>query len=236
LSGVNRAFALAEELGLSAHSDARDGDWFETGAELVRLIGPPIALIKSEEALIGALSKSCGIATAARRALQAARPTLRLVSGGSKKMPREIKEIVRQAVQDGGLEVRMLPHEFVYLDKNYVRILGGVGAAMKAAAGLHRPAVIQVRGELASLEEEAVEAAREGAAVVMVDTGNREDIGKVNRALQQNNLRAQVELAFSGRIQLDELEELNGENVDVLDIGYAILDAPCVPVRFDVLV
>jgi nicotinate-nucleotide pyrophosphorylase (carboxylating) len=235
LSGMALVLARAEELRLSVRSDWNDGDRFAPGAELIRVEGLPVAVIRSEEWIIGALSKACGIATTARHVLEMAGTDLRVVSGGAKKMPWEIRNLVRQAVCNGGLEVRMLPREFVYLDKNYVRILGGIGPALRAVSELGCPVVIQVRGELATLEEEALEAANRGAAVVMVDTGNREDLRRVNRILNEHGLRDRIKLAFAGCIKPDDLPELKKEEVDILDIGYAILDAPCIPMRFDVL-
>lgn len=236
LSGLNRVLGLADEWGLEAASVFEDGETFDAGAELVRVTGPVVSIIKCEERIIGLLSKTSGIATAARQAHQIAGPNLRVVSGGFKKLPFEIKDAVRQAVLDGGLDIRMLPPGFLYLDKNYVRILGGVKPAIQAVAELDRPVVIQVRGESATVEEEAVAAAEWGAAVVMVDTGRKTDIARVSRALQDRGLRDRVELAFAGNIKLTELLDLKFEDVDALDIGYAIIDAPCIPLRFDVLV
>ncbi len=185
--------------------------------------------------MIGALSKTSGIATAARKAKATVNSRCRVVCGGSKKLPHEIKGLVRQAVVHGGLEVRMLEQPFLYLDKNYVRILGGVKAALEAVAHLKRPAVIQVRGESQPIDEEALDAARGGAKVIMVDTGKFEDLVSVVQALKRNESRTGVELAFSGNIDLDDLAHICSAGMDVVDIGYAILDAPCLPMRFDVL-
>ncbi len=121
------------------------------------------------------------------------------------------------------------------LDKNYVRIFGGVKPALEAVAPLERPTVIQVRGELQPIDEEALTAARGGAAVIMVDTGDRKDLGMVVQALRKNDLRSSVEVAFSGNIELEDLEHISCADADILDIGYAILDAPCLPMRFDVV-
>ena len=71
----------------------------------------------------------------------------RIVSGGWKKMPIEIKDHIRKAALDGGIKVRILHKPFVYLDKNYVRIFGGIKRAIQAVSSLERPVVIQVRGE-----------------------------------------------------------------------------------------
>ena len=238
LSGIERARLIAEELGLVFATDARDGQTVVSGTVAVTVTGSPIQISKAEELVLGALSKSSGIATAARKAKAAVGSRCRVVCGGatgSKTMPSEIKEIVRQAVIDGGLDVRMLDQPFVYLDKNYVRILGGVKRALEAVAHLGRPTVIQVRGKLQPIDDEGLLAAQGGAKVIMVDTGKSADLGSVLRTLRENGLRSSVEVAFSGNIELDDIETISRAGADVLDIGYAILDAPCLPVRFDVL-
>ena len=44
-----------------------------------------------------------------------------------------------------------------------------------------------------------------------------------------------VLVAFAGNIVLEELGSIRQLGLDILDIGYAILDAPCLPMRFDVV-
>jgi len=150
-------------------------------------------------------------------------------------MPIEIKDHIRKAALDGGIDVRILRKPFVYLDKNYVRMLGGIKRAIQAALPLERPVVIQVRGETDRISNEAVEAAETGAKVIMVDTGRQEDAGDVTRALKEKDLRRRVRVAFAGNIALEDLGSINRLGLDVVDIGYAILDAPCLPMRFDVI-
>lgn len=95
--------------------------------------------------------------------------------------------------------------------------------------------VVQIRGEFQPAGEEAVEAARMGAAVVMVDTGRLDHLTQVLQALGNNGLRSRVRIAFAGNVSLSDLETLAQYDLDVIDIGYAILDAPCLPMRFDVI-
>jgi nicotinate-nucleotide pyrophosphorylase (carboxylating) len=221
-------------MGLSFSSDFRDGQLCRADARVAEVSGSPSQICRAEDVLIGTLSKSSGIATAARFALRKAGAKFRVVSGGFKKMPHEMKEIIRQAASDGGVTCRMLDQPFVYLDKNYVRILGGVEAALEAVAPLGRRTVIQIRGETCLIEQEALKAAGGGAAVVMVDTGQRDHVKRVSKALKDGGLRSRVQIAFSGNLSLEDLDSLVGEDIDAVDIGYAILDAPCLPMRFDV--
>lgn len=234
LSGLGRARELAGRLHLTFSSHLRDRQEIAPGAELARVAGGPVQMARAEEALIGVLSKASGIATAARQAQRAAGPRLRVVAGGVKKMPAQIKGLVRRAIIDGGAEVRMAEQPFVYLDKNYVRILGGIEPALRAAEGLAGNLIIQVRGETAAIAQEALQAARAGATLIMVDTGRVQDLRQVSRALRAKGLRPPVQVAFAGQVALEQLEALSSEDVDAVDIGYAIVDAPCLPLSFDV--
>lgn len=235
LSGIDRSRLIAEELGLEFEPQKQDGHTVAPGSVVVTVRGNPVQISKAEDLLLGALSKSSGIATAAHRAKAAVSSRCRVVCGGSKKMPDQIKGIVRKAVMDGGLDVRMLDQPFLYLDKNYVRIFGGVTPALEAVTHMKRPTVIQVRGELQPIEEEALAAVRGGAQVIMVDTGDPKDLGTVLESLRKNDLRSRVDVAFAGNLDLESLDDISWLGADVLDIGYAILDAPCLPMRFDVV-
>ncbi|MCF8041036.1 MAG: hypothetical protein K9L20_02990, partial [Desulfarculaceae bacterium] len=234
LSGMSRARELAAKTRVSFDSTLDDGQQVAAGQVVATLAGTPFFIVRAEELLLGELSKTSGIATQARQALEGANGHFLVVCGAFKKMPHAIKDQIRQAVAHGGLRMRMAPHPFVYVDKNYVRILGGVAGAMEAVAPLERPVVIQLRGELEPIAQEAVTAARMGAATLMVDTGDLDDLKVASQALRQEGLRERVKLAFAGNLRLADLPSLAGHDVDAVDIGYSVVDAPCLPMRFDV--
>ncbi|MBU1156895.1 MAG: nicotinate-nucleotide pyrophosphorylase [Proteobacteria bacterium] len=235
LSGMARAKELAAKTRVSFDSNLTDGDQVFAGQVVATLTGTPFYIVRAEELLLGELSKTSGIATQARQALEGADGRFLVVCGAFKKMPHAIKDQIRQAVAHGGLRMRMAPHPFVYVDKNYVRILGGVAGAMEAVAPLERPVVIQLRGELEPIAQEAVTAARMGAATLMVDTGDLDDLEAASQALRREGLREKVKLAFAGNLRLTDLPGLTGHDVDSVDIGYSVVDAPCLPMRFDVI-
>jgi len=235
LSGIQRVRNLMEALGLSFSTGLTDGGMLGKEQEIARVTGNPLQIAQAEERIIGALSKTSGITTAAHKALQKAGARCQVVSGGWKKMPYEIKEPIREAVRHGGINTRISEEPFVYLDKNHVRILGGVRKAVQTALPLNRTVVVQIRGETNPVEDEAVEAADEGANIVMVDTGRCEHLENVIQALKTKGLRSRVRIAFAGRVTLDDLDVLARMDIDIVDIGYAILDAPCLPMRFDVI-
>jgi nicotinate-nucleotide pyrophosphorylase (carboxylating) len=235
LSGIERAHRLTEEIGLEFSSCLADGHLFQAGEVIARVIGNPVQIAMAEERIIGTLSKSSGIATAARKALRKIGPGRKVVSGGWKKMPFEIKKLVRKAAQDGGVDARISNVPFVYLDKNFVRVLGGVAKAVRGVLHLGRSVVVQIRGETKPIRDEGIDAAEAGASVIMVDTGEIAHLSQVSSALKAKGLRSRVRLAFAGNLTLERMERLSGMDLDIVDIGYAILDAPCLPMKFDVI-
>ena len=72
ISGLERAAELAGGLKLSFDALVAVGDPVGKGEAVCRITGDPVSLLKGEEAILGALSKSSGIASAASRARKGA--------------------------------------------------------------------------------------------------------------------------------------------------------------------
>lgn len=234
IAGIEDMESEAAALGLTVRVHISAGKEILSGAEVASFFGNPLQIVRGEDTLLGMISKASGIATAARQAVILA-GRVQVVSGGWKKMPREMKGYVRKGLLAGGVSVRMLPHPFVYLDKNYLRIFGSLEAEMLATRAFpERRVVVQLHGETAEIGKEAVLAARLGAAVVMVDTGSKEDLRRCSFSLVQAGLRSKVSLAYGGGVQLGDLQELRNEDLDIVDVGRALLDAPLMDFRYDV--
>jgi nicotinate-nucleotide pyrophosphorylase (carboxylating) len=232
LAGVAAATEQAAGVGLELAWLQAEGDRLAPETVIATATGSARAIALGEERLLGCLCKPSGIATAARRAVDLAAGRVRVVSGAWKKMPPEIKHVVRQAAAAGGLPTRILDVPFIYLDKNYVRLLGGVTATLQAVRPLAGIKVIQVRGEEADIAEETERACCGGAGVVMVDTGSRADLAA---ALAAASAYRDVKIAFAGGIQHDDIPALAELGAHILDIGAAILDAPLLDIKLDVI-
>jgi len=235
LAGIPFAQRAAEILGLEAVWRKSSGAAVEKGEEIAQFVGMPQQIVKFENLVIGLISKPSGIATAAQKAQKAAGGKIRLVSGGWKKHPFLIRELIWEAVAAGGIAHRIVDEPFVYLDKNYVRIFGGISQALKATASSSSLKVIQLRGEFLPIAEEAREALSLGADVLMVDTGSWKDLDEVLGVMREKNLSYAAKLAFAGGIKLVDIPLLTGKGVDILDIGAAILDAPWLELTYDVM-
>ena len=90
-------------------------------------------------------------------------------------------------------------------------------------------------GRHKSVVEEAREAVEFGADILHIDTGNTGDVDCVVRELVRLGLRNRVCIAFSGSIRLEDVDELRSMDVDILDIGRQIVDAPLLDMRLEVI-
>jgi nicotinate-nucleotide pyrophosphorylase (carboxylating) len=232
LAGTSAAEKTAEGAGLKVDWACREGDWLESGTVVAVVTGQAKAIAMGEERVLGCLCKASGIATSARRAVELAAGRTRVVSGAWKKMPPDLKSMVRQAAEAGGLVTRILDEPFIYLDKNYMRMLGGISATLAAVQNIPGVKVIQVRGEEADVAEETAWACQGGAGVVMVDTGNRLD---AVAALEIAAAYPEVKVAFGGGIKHEDIPVLADLGLDILDIGAAIMDAPLLDMKLDVI-
>jgi len=174
------------------------------------------------------------VASAAARASSAA-GRIRVVCGAWKKMPWESKQALRRAITTGGMPTRLVDQNFLYLDKNYVRMLGGIRPTLAAARSVgQRMLAIQLRGETLPIGDEAIQAVKAGADVMMVDTGRLVDARKVSSALRAHGARKQVSIAYAGGLRIEDLRQLQDEDIDIVDIGRAVIDAPLLDMSMDV--
>ncbi len=235
IAGTDQAKYEAERLGLSVKTILAEGGYVTQGSIVADFQGPVKEVVIAEDLLLGRIGKPSGIATAAYNFAKAAGDRLKIVSGAWKKMPLELKETIRKAVIVGGGSIRISNDPFVYLDKNYIEIFGGIEATLGAVAHLEGYLkVIQLRGRYKEIGSEACEAARLGADILFVDTGNIRDIGSVAEKTRKAGLREKVEIAFGGGIRLKEMDKIRSLDVDILDIGRAIVDAPLLDIRYEV--
>lgn len=235
IAGITCVKEAAQDIGLEVVLLIPEGSEVKKGSIIATVRGNPKQIAIAEDLLIGLIAKASGIATAARRAIHLADGKIAVASGSWKKMPVQLKMIVRKALVLGGVQTRISEAPFIYLDKNYVRIFGGVREALDSVNVLEdRVKVIQIKGDTASIEMEAIEAAEHGAAIIVVDTGNIDDLEKASKVLEKNRLRGRVKLAFGGSIRLEDIPMLCKKDVEILDIGRAIIDAPMLDVKFNV--
>jgi len=238
VTGTVDARLEAENLGLEILQWIEDTSLVKKGDTIATFSGNPKQIVVAEEVIMGHMAKPSGIATAAKRFVEKCGDRPKVVSGSWKKMPIELKDKIRSAVAAGGAAIRISNTPFIYLDKNYIKILGGIASSLQATLEIKdRKRVIQIHGHFSDIASEAIEAVHNGADIVFVDTGQINDARKVLAALseKEKNLRLKVEVVFAGGVCFGDLDELKQLDLDFLDVGRAIVDAPLLDMRMEVV-
>lgn len=226
----------AEKAGLSLLHILEDGSPVDKGEEILRIAGSPRQIMAAEEVFIGLLAKPSGIATNAHRFVEAAGGRPEVVCGAWKKMPGALKDVIRNAITLGGVSPRMVAGPFVYLDKNHIELLGGIKRSLDTVAHLeNHTKVVQIKGRYRDIASEAREAAESGADIVFVDTGEMADMSAVARTLVHSGLRSRVKLAFGGGVSIGKIGTLKTLDVDIVDVGRQIVDAPLLDMRLEII-
>ena len=70
--------------------------------------------------------------------------------------------------------------------------------------------------------------------ILFIDTGNVGDIDNVASRIRGVGRRDHVDIAFGGDIRIEDIEKLKSIDVDILDIGRAIIDAPLLDLKYEV--
>ena len=234
-TGVERLARAAADFHLEVDWSAPDGYGLKEGTVVFRAAGSAAQVAAAEEVLLGLIGKPSGVATAAHRLVRQAGGGVKVVCGAWKKVFQENKTELRKAITVGGAGLRITETPFVYLDKNYVRMMGGIGPAVKRAAALEgRTVAVQLRKEYGTVAWEAEEAVAAGAGILMVDTGNIRDLLAVIAAAVAGGWRERVKIAFAGGVTAGDLSRLAEAGADIVDVGRSIIDAPMLDFRLDV--
>jgi nicotinate-nucleotide pyrophosphorylase (carboxylating) len=232
ITGTVDARREAENLGLEILQWIDEKSPVKKGDTIARFSGSPKQIVMAEELIMGHMAKFSGISTAAKRFVEKCGNRPKVVSGSWKKMPIGLKDKIRIAIAAGDAAIRISDTPFIYLDKNYIKMLGGITSSLHATEGMSdRKRVIQIHGNFNDIASEACEAVRNGADIVFVDTGEIDDARKVLAALRENQLRHQAKIVFAGDIYFEDLDNLKQLDLDFLDVGRAIVDAPLLDMR-----
>jgi nicotinate-nucleotide pyrophosphorylase (carboxylating) len=236
LAGIQAAEDKAKSLGLDIIQLAEEGQIVQRGDVIAKVSGNPKQIAVAEDQLIGLVAKPSGIATATRNCVDRAGPDLQIVCGAWKKMPLVLKQTIRDAIVTGGGYFRISRDPFIYLDKNYIQMLGGIKSSLQAVAhfaGFKK--VVQIKGRQKDITLEACEAAELSADIIYVDSGQPQDLREIADLLNRKGLRDRVKIAFGGSVKIEDIDRFKDLPVDILEIGRQIVDAPLLDFKLEVV-
>jgi len=220
LAGIEEAKTAFELLGAEVLEALEDGSMVRPGDVVMRVRGPARALLAAERTALNFLMRMSGIATSTANMVKKARsvnPKVRIAA--TRKTAPGLRFFDKKAVEIGGGDThRFRLEDCVLIKDNHIAIIGSVSEAVRKArekVSFTKKVEVEV-----SSPEEAVEAARAGADIIMLDNFTVEDVLKALRALEEEGLRASVLVEASGRIGPENVADYARTGVDVISSGY----------------
>ena len=144
-----------------------DGDLLEKGDIVAEISGNAASILMGERTALNLMQRASGIATAARRAMQAVEGTQARITDTRKTMP-GLRKLDKYAVRAAGaVNHRFSLSDGILIKDNHIAAAGGIAPAVRAAKR-KAPHTLKVEVEVDSLDglREALEA---GADIIMLD-------------------------------------------------------------------
>lgn len=227
LAGIDVALETFRQIepGVQATFHKRDGDRCRAGEEIGEVAGSARALLMGERTALNFLQRLSGVATMARRFVDAAGGKIVILD--TRKTTPTLRALEKYAVRAGGAtNHRAGLFDAVLIKDNHIRLAGGVAAAI-ARVRERRPG-LPVEVEAQSLAE-VDEALAAGAETVLVDNMPLDEIREATRRARG---RAAVEI--SGGVTLERVPALAETGADYASAGALTHSAPAADISFEI--
>ncbi len=214
LAGIDVAVRVFEKLDPKTRFERffKDGQAFKPQDILARVKGNSISLLKGERTALNFLQRMSGVATKARRFVQAVSGTGTRILDTRKTTP-TLRFLEKYAVKMGGGENhRSSLSDMVLLKDNHLRLVGNITEAVRMAQKNIKPGT-KIEVEVTNFAE-AKEAVEAGASMIMLDNMSlkkmREVLGWV---------KGKVPVEVSGKVTLSRARRIASLGVDFISVG-----------------
>ena len=227
LAGLDVAVETVRQLDPAVESTAhkRDGDQCSAGDRIGELTASARALLAGERTALNFLQRLSGIATSARRFVEASGGRITVLD--TRKTTPLLRALEKYAVRTGGAaNHRFGLFDAVLIKDNHIRLAGGVAAAVGRARRDRPGWSIEVEAQTLTEVDEAIAA---GAQTVLVDNMSTADIrAAVARA------RGLAKVEISGGVTVHRVSELAATGADYVSVGALTHSAPAADISFEI--
>ena len=197
-----------------------EGERVKAGAKILNASGPASALLKIERTLLNILSHMSGVTTATSALVELAKNegTGKTRIACTRKTLPGLRYFEKRAVAvAGGDTHRLRLDDAVLIKDNHLAISGTITECInRARSRVSFTRKIEV--EIVDVNQ-AVEAAKSGADIILLDNMKPDQIAEAVSLLRKENLREKITLEASGGIRKDNLQAYLRTGVDVVSLG-----------------
>jgi len=213
VAGLEEAGNAFKALGLRPKLLARDGREARAGTPVLVVEGRAVSVLKGERLALNFLMRMSGIATETRRLVAACRKSgARVMVAGTRKTVPGFRRYDKKAIGlGGGWPHRMGLYDGILIKDNHLALLP-IGEAIRRAKRSRRPIEVE-----AGNERDALEAARAGADIVMLDNMSPAKARRVSGILRRRHPKVKIEI--SGGVTPQNIRRY-ARYADVISLGY----------------
>ncbi len=219
VAGLPFAHRVFQYLGLDTHQYVAEGAKIDVDQRIFTVKGNARAVLAGERLALNFLIRLSGIATLTHQLIQASSslPKGPRIAATRKTTP-GFRFFEKYAVIIGGGDTHRLSlSDGVLLKENHLSIFSDLTTAIQYAKK-QVSFTKKIEIEVTTIEM-AVNAAQEGADIIMLDNFEPTQIKKVVDRLSEMGLRANVCLEASGGINSENVIEFASTGVDILSVG-----------------
>jgi len=219
IAGVEEAKILLESLGIKVKAKIKDGQKISRGKTILMLEGHAKTILATERTLLNLISRMSGIATQTNKLIKKVRAAgYKTKIACTRKTAPGLEYFDKKAVWLGGGDPHRLHlDDMILIKDNHVTVIGNIKEAIKTAK---KKTLFSKKIEVeVSSVNEAVEAARAGADIIMLDNFTPKDVKKTVEKLRKERLRGKVLIEASGKINEENILEFAAAGVDIISLG-----------------
>jgi len=235
IAGVEEVLAFLESSGFQVKALVSDGSRVNKKTTILNVVGDARTLLSIERTLLNILTRMSGIATTTSRLIEKVRRAgynTRIAC--TRKAAPGLLYFDKKAVMIGGGDPHRLHlDDLVLIKDNHLVVVGNVGEAVKKvrdAVSFSKKIEIEV-----STDREALEAAKAGADILMLDNFSPQQIKKTIELLDREGLRGKVLIEASGGINERSILEFAATGADILSLGEITHSAKALDISLEVL-
>jgi nicotinate-nucleotide pyrophosphorylase (carboxylating) len=227
LAGIDVAAEAFRQLDPAIAIQTRrcDGDRCAPGDVVAELRGAAAAMLTAERTALNLLQRMSGIATQARRFVDAAAGGIIILD--TRKTTPTLRALEKYAVRAGGAtNHRGGLDDGILIKDNHIRLAGGVTEAVRRMKAAQQEMPIEIEAQSLAEVDEAIAA---GADVILLDNLPTPQIVE---AVRRIGGRTKVEI--SGGVTLDRIAELARTGADYVSVGGLTHSAPAADLSLEI--
>ena len=235
ISGINEISDLFNEFKVESSVKKHDGDKVDVNDVIMEIKGNARTVLSLERTALNFIMRMSGIATLTFNTLQKIREVNKnILLAGTRKTTPGMQIFEKNAVKIGGGDThRFRLDDSVLIKDNHIAIVGSIEEAVitaKKNVSFTKKIEIEVESE-----KGAVDAAKAGADIIMLDNMDPHEIDKVISTLESQNLRKNVLIEVSGGITPENIVEYAKTSADIISTGYITHSAKSMDLSLEII-